>query len=407
MKVLAVVTLFLLLADAPVTPEIRYFSTARDVTVSAPERQSYVALDGEVWRAAKPGLDDLRLYAGASELPYALREMRGGPSTGDQDVTVFNASKVGDRTQFVIDTGSDKFEYNRVSLKLSDDAKNFLARASVEATNDADLARWAKVGKYTLYDFSREKLGSNHTLNLPLSRFRYLFVKIWGLKPEQITGASVARRGEQKPEWIELPAWDVKTEQQGRQTVISWKTVPDAPLEGVLFNVEPSEKRFYRMVRVEDADGREVARGHIRRLKVTRGERSVEEDDVTLEVGAARSGAFKVIIDNGDDRPLRLKGVRPVAFERRLYFDPQGNAQLVLYYGDRKLSAPQYDYARLFEMEEKPVRALLGVSRQNTAYVPRPDDRPWTERHPAVMWTALVIAVVSLGAVALRSLKRD
>jgi hypothetical protein len=41
----------------------------------------------------------------------------------------------------------------------------------------------------------------------------------------------------------------------------------------------------------------------------------------------------------------------------------------------------------------------------NAAYTGRPDDRPWSERHPAVLWAAIVTAVLILGAIALKSMR--
>jgi len=32
-------------------------------------------------------------------------------------------------------------------------------------------------------------------------------------------------------------------------------------------------------------------------------------------------------------------------------------------------------------------------------------DRPWSERHPAVLWLAIVLAVIVLGAMALHSMR--
>ena len=41
----------------------------------------------------------------------------------------------------------------------------------------------------------------------------------------------------------------------------------------------------------------------------------------------------------------------------------------------------------------------------NSAYTGRPDDRPWSERHPAVLWAAILAAVALLGGIAVRSIK--
>jgi len=91
--------------------------------------------------------------------------------------------------------------------------------------------------------------------------------------------------------------------------------------------------------------------------------------------------------------------------ERRLYFDVPAQAELTLYYGDEKLEQPVYDYSKLFLRDKTPVPAQLGPEVSNPAYTGRPDDRPWSERHPVVLWTAIIVAVVTLGGVALRSMR--
>jgi hypothetical protein len=47
----------------------------------------------------------------------------------------------------------------------------------------------------------------------------------------------------------------------------------------------------------------------------------------------------------------------------------------------------------------------LGAEEANAAYAGRPDDRPWSERHPAVLWVAIIMVVLILGGIALRSMK--
>jgi hypothetical protein len=67
--------------------------------------------------------------------------------------------------------------------------------------------------------------------------------------------------------------------------------------------------------------------------------------------------------------------------------------------------APSYDYARLFQMDSGAGRANLLEEVLNSQYQKLPDPRPWSERHPAAMWAAMVAAILVLGAVALRSLR--
>jgi hypothetical protein len=77
---------------------------------------------------------------------------------------------------------------------------------------------------------------------------------------------------------------------------------------------------------------------------------------------------------------------------------------LALYYGDPGLPAPVYDYERLFVAAEKPLGAELGGEVLNPGFRPPPaEERPFTERHPEVLWIALIAVICALGVVALKS----
>jgi len=90
-----------------------------------------------------------------------------------------------------------------------------------------------------------------------------------------------------------------------------------------------------------------------------------------------------------------------------VYFEPQGRTKLKLYYGDQKLTGPDYDYAKFFREDPNASPAQLSAESANPEYSGRPDDRPWSERHPAVLWAAMVAAVVLLGWLALRGLRSE
>jgi len=77
----------------------------------------------------------------------------------------------------------------------------------------------------------------------------------------------------------------------------------------------------------------------------------------------------------------------------------------MLYYGDEKLSAPVYDYARFFHVESVPAEAQLGPSSHNPKYSGRPDARPWSEQHTVILWGAMLLAVLALAILALRGLR--
>jgi hypothetical protein len=47
----------------------------------------------------------------------------------------------------------------------------------------------------------------------------------------------------------------------------------------------------------------------------------------------------------------------------------------------------------------------FGPEEPNPAHQARPDGRPFTERHPALLWIALILVIAMLGGIALRSAK--
>ena len=76
-----------------------------------------------------------------------------------------------------------------------------------------------------------------------------------------------------------------------------------------------------------------------------------------------------------------------------------------IYYGDEKLDAPVYDYAKLFQSDATAKPLQMDAEQTNAGYAGRPDERPWSERHPAVLWAAILAAVAVLGGIAVRSMK--
>jgi hypothetical protein len=113
-----------------------------------------------------------------------------------------------------------------------------------------------------------------------------------------------------------------------------------------------------------------------------------------------------VSIDNGDDAPIILRSVGLEMLRRQLCFDSMPGARYRLYYGDPSLTSPHYDYATLFVPRANAARVSAGPQQQNPDYRSRPDTRPFTERHPALLWLALVLVIAVLAGIALRPLLR-
>jgi hypothetical protein len=403
--------LVLLAAEAATVPEpaIPYFSNVREVHVSQPDRQNFFIVDEEIWTHSRPDLADLRLYDGESaespESPvqYALSEQRAGVSSEEAEAKILNLGSMSGHTEFDLDTG-DLAEYDRIRLRL--DARDFVAKASVSGGSAPGKATEVELTPSTLYDFTKEQLGSNSVLKLPPSSFRYLHVRLTpGILPQQLTGASIANLREQQAAWTNVGSCAAPQARQ-RETVIVCEIAERVPVNRILFRVKPEQVNFRRTVSVEDAGGMQVASGEISRVRVNRGGTLVTNEELAVSV-MNRSGALTVAIDNGDNPPLTILAAEPLALERRVYFDAQGKSALKLFYGDEKLPAPVYDYARFFHLDASASQAQLGSGAHNAQYAGRPDERPWSEQHKGILWAAMILAVLALATVALRGLRTE
>jgi hypothetical protein len=397
-------TALLLVAFSATTapgPAIPYFTNVRDVQVSQPDRQNYLVVDEEIWDHARPDLADLRLYDGEVQVQYVLSEQQGGTSTEEQEARILNLGSIGGHTEFDIDVGKIN-EYDRVHLRL--EAKDFVVTASLAGANTLGSGSATNLGSFTLYDLTREALGSNSTLKLPPSSFRYLHVRLSaGIRPPQVKGVMVSNLREQRANWMNVGACAVP-EQKDRTTVMVCDVPEKVPLNRILFQVGSNQVNFRRTITIVDSKGLQVGAGDICRVRLNRAGMLVTSEDLAVSVIGALTRRITLTVDNGDNPPLALTGVQPQSVERRAYFDPQGKAALKLYYGDEKLSAPSYDYAKFFHLDESAATAQLGPGVHNDAYAGRPDTRPWSERHPAVLWVAMLLAVAVLAAMAIRGL---
>jgi len=390
------------IAQAPARPEqaIPYFTNVRDVQISQPNTQNYFVIDEEIWNHARPDLADLRLYAGDAPVQYALSEQTAGVSSEEVEAKVLNLGSVAGHTEFDLDT-EGLAEYDRIRLRL--DAHDFVATASVWGGSAPGKVATVELPPSTLYDFSKEQLGSNSIVKLPASSFRYLHVKLSaGIRPQEVKGAAIYNLREQRASWTRVGSCAAPRQQQ-HLTVIACNLPERVPLNRIAFQIAPAQVNFRRTVSVEDAKGLQIASGEISRVRVNRAGTLVTNEDLAVGISGS-SSRITINVDNGDNPPLTITAAEALSLERRIYFDPQGQPVLKLYYGDDKLDAPVYDYARFFHADASPAQAQLGPGTHNAQYAGRPDERPWSERHTIILWTAMLAVVCALAALALRGL---
>jgi hypothetical protein len=406
----------LMVAAAP-TPEIRYFQYRRPVQLPPNAAgQACLVLDTTTFAHAAPGLSDLRLYSGSGESPYVIHDAH--PSLAPQPtITPTNLGQRNGKTVF--DASMPEGEYSDIQLNLS--GQNFLATVTVFGSQTvAGLS--TRIGSYTIFDFASQHLGRSTVLHLPRSNFRNLHFEIAGpIAPDRVLGIAAAPAPPVEPQYLTILNAGAFT-QTGRTSVAPFDLPPNLPIDRIVFAPATPHGNFSRNVQIQaleispQRDESEpppvpvtVASGSLLRIHDVQEGHHIDEEHLaldSLQTSFDLPTRWTIAIQNGDDAPVSFSSVQIQMLEHKLCFEATPNAAYTLYYGDKTLSAPVYDYASWFAFQPNAAAATLGAEQPNPLLQGRPDTRPFTERHPAMLSIALVFVVLLLGLIALRSARR-
>lgn len=409
--------LLLLTAATAVSPEIRYFHYQRPLDRNtSPSGQSCLVLDPGIYSHSASDLADLRLYADDVETPYAIyEENRTQPSSESHQP--LNLGKKAGQTAF--DVAMPTTGYSDIELDVK--AQDFLASVQVTASKSLSDNDQTDLGSFTIFDFTKQKLGRSTVLHLPQSNFALLHFRIQGsIVPENIAGLTINRAPLRKTIYT-LVAESNQSKTTGRTTQILFNLPAHTPVDRIEFLTGAEPENFSRDVTVrvkevpqklstgEDAPQHEAqSAGSILRLhRLAEGHR-IDEERLAIDapfINFDRPSTWTIEIANRDDAPLPITAVRLEMQQRQLCFDALANKNYNLYYGDSALTPPQYDYAQLFTIHEDAALVKLAAEQPNPLYEPRPDTRPFTDRHPALLWIVLVLVVALLGVFAIKSSK--
>ena len=175
------------------------------------------------------------------------RQMSGGNRLCECPGRLLQLGTTAGQTTLFIDTSGAE-EYNRVTLQLT--THDFVGKAAVEGMDDIHSTQPTNLGSHSIYDFTREKLGSNFKLQLPDSRFKFLRVTLSKEVPvDDVKGATLAHWENEKAAFTAITATPVIT-QEHRQTAISWTTSQAVPLERIV--IATPDVNFRRSVQVTD-----------------------------------------------------------------------------------------------------------------------------------------------------------
>lgn len=326
-----------------------------------------VALPPSTLDQAQSGLIDLRLLnSAAQEIPYAI-EIPAAPAASRARPKHFRVELQRLSTQVTIETDTNAA---LDGIELATPATNFVKAARLETSDDGE--QWELIGDGLQLARGRQL---DQTL-LPLNSLRAAFLRVtlddWRTPVVPFTGATLLVAPAAQPSSIAVSAELAKREEFARETVLTLNLpARNLPLAEIVF--ETPAPLFARSVTLTEryfsngeASEQIVAAGLIFRSPA-RGSGTRERLTIPLNLTAG-SRELLVHIQNEDNPPLALSGIKVQRRPVWLVFHAAAAGDYAVLTGNRHVVAPRYDVAML--------REELPSARESSAELGSPQPNP-------------------------------
>jgi hypothetical protein len=391
------------------SPAWRSWHYSRSLAAPHPDILNYAIIDRDVFAHSENHLADLRIIDDlGNEQPFELRSRLSPPP---QPVILpatlrENSFVPGQFTQVVVDLGARAGFHS--SLRVQTPESDFINWVEVAASDDAHLWRIVKP-RAPISRFRRENLEGSQTIRYSENNARYLRLRIQEPSGQfPLTAVDVfALQGVEKEEPAAVPLIaSLPPDSAGVPSQTQWTVdLQSAAIPVAELNFETDQREFYRAVRIltspDSKEWQPTGGGEIYRYAVAgRTEESLRVG--SYELGGSRF--WRVEILNGNDAPLSSVRLSLSMSRRFALFRPRESRSYRLLYGNARAVAPQYDFAGTLRIQPNEVILDLSLGPEElTAHYE--DPRPFTERHPNLLWFALGLAIALLGYAALRAMR--
>lgn len=371
--------------------------------ISSPRRTMQgITVPTWLYGSANADLSDVRIIDGAGkQIPFTI-VIRSGSS-----VERWYESRLDDfgfipgrYTQVVAEAGVPAKDYT--AIELSTPRTNFATTVDVYASDDRRSWRSIRRGA-PIFDYDADGLGSNTRIRIPPSHSPYYRLEVRdGAAAFPIDAVSFAQGSASPPELTRYGGTHATVHERGGETIVRIDA-RYAHLPVSFVRLDTSSSLFSREARLESSDdGINWTNVAAPILKRTPGSevRSIRFDEVQARY-------WRLIVANGGDAPLRDISLELWGVPRRIVFASTGAGNYRLLFGNAAAQPPVYDFASVHSATaiQAAAPASLKAPAYNTAF--RKPERPWSERHPWVLWAALALAMSGIGVLAIRALLFD
>jgi hypothetical protein len=389
-------------ANPPQPADPSQWEFRRKLTVKTPGVVHFIRLDAATLAHSQPSLGDIRvMYEGVS-LPYAIETLNGrvdeqalSPALSDKVHTPAGALQfrlrlpAGTRHSRLKIITTDHDFRRPVHIESSDDGKTWdvaLDRGYI-MKHEQDGQRW-------------EALEVNYP---PTTRpFLRVTISDWP-DPATFVNATLLLRKELpallQPVREIVPTTD-PSPNPGEQLLRA--DFGDRPAPWSRLRIETTAPAFYRAARVDTSnDGKlwtPIASGILSRI--------AETSSLTIDAGEHRARYVRIHIYNRDDQPLPVNKLIFETTARMIKFIPREPGEHSLWYGNPRAKGVTYDLSVILD-RDAPIERITLVPGPERRYGAFADTiKPWTEKHPSVLYAAVLAIAALIAAYTLRLMKR-
>lgn len=393
-------------ADLPEKWRVWHYSRAIEGAPMAGDEPAKLTLTWEIYARCRANCDDLRiLNARGEEIPFVLQERPAHASAEVHAARMVENSFVSDKyTQVIGDLGEQHVNYDRV--KVETNRPDFIVWAEVALSDDAKIWRIVEP-RAPIARFRSRNVDGTQTIPIQGLSSRYVRVRINDPASQfPVSGVKVLHDEPHEFRTSDVPAAFVQ-ESSSDSTENVWRATLNSVNQPVSeLRIQTGTPEFYRAVRISGSvDGREwshFASGVIYRYQ--QGDKTKESLHITFPDNSGYRFIRTEII-NGNDQPLVNVNLSLAAIPRTLLLKQIVGENYRLIYGNEKAGRPQYDVAHYLDSgAPTPAYRVLSLGPEEETANYR-DPRPFTERHPEILWSALGLAIVLIGLTAVKTLR--
>ena len=384
----------------------RAWRYSRQIGISSGSGPVKVSIPLDTYARLENGLADMRVVDDlGSEIPFILYDENIRTPMEARPAAIRENSFVpGKYTQLAVDLGARTAFHNALEVQTTE--TDFIDWVEVAASDDATTWRIVK-DRAPISGFRKENIPGSRLVHYSDNNARFLRVRILETAhPFPVSSVKVLFSREfREPIRAILPS-RFTPDSSAPSTASRWVTDLGAgsfPVSGVA--IDTTQPEFLRIVHMQTSDNgkdwQDYWSGQIYRYK--QADKLAESLRVYSEE-SCQHRFWRIEVVNGSDSPLAGAIPALLIIPRFVLFFPQTGRSYRLIYGNIRAQSPTYDLARTFDYRTAPGAPVrtIGAEESTSNYL---DARPFSERHPHLLWLALGIAAVVLAYAALRALR--